>query len=58
MSLFNQSGVVHQDPQHTHVVRRDQDMEPKTIKSGNATLRIHSPIAHMSHQENERMVPG
>ncbi len=26
-------------------------MEPKVIKSGNATLRIHSSLAHMSKEE-------
>jgi len=52
--LSNQFGVVQSDPLHTHVLGRDQHMEPKVIKSGNATLRIHSPLAHMSQDEKRK----
>ena len=48
--------VVHLHTEHINVPKEDDQMEqpPKEFKFGNSTVIIHSPLAHMTQEEQKQ----
>lgn len=52
--LLEKNKVVHPHTEHIHVPKGDGSMnEGKELKSGNTTIIVYSPLAHMTSEEQE-----